>query len=40
VAAVVFAAGLVAVRHQRDLVWFAAGLATLTFAWFALRSVH
>jgi hypothetical protein len=31
---------LVALRHNRDLRWFVAGLATLTFAWFALRTLH
>ena len=30
----------VAVRRDRDLLWFVGGLATLTFAWFALRTVH
>jgi hypothetical protein len=39
-AAVLFTGALVAVRRNRDLVWFVAGLATLTFAWFALRTVH
>jgi hypothetical protein len=41
IAAVPLAVGaLVAVRRSRDLVWFVAGLAVLTFAWFALRTVH
>jgi hypothetical protein len=31
---------LVAVRRNRDLQWFVGGLATLTFAWFALRTLH
>jgi hypothetical protein len=30
----------VAVRRNRDLVWFVSGLAMLAFAWFGLRSVH
>jgi hypothetical protein len=28
------------VRHNRDIRTFVAGLATLTFAWFALRTLH
>ena len=36
----VYGAALIAVRRSRDLVWFVAGLAVLTFAWFALRTVH
>jgi hypothetical protein len=39
-AAVLFAGALVAVRRNRDLLWFVGGLGTLTFAWFALRTVH
>ena len=39
-ATVLFAGALVAVRRSRDLLWFVGGLATLTFAWFALRIVH
>lgn len=39
-AGVVFTGALVAVRRNRDLLWFVGGLATLTFAWFALRTVH
>lgn len=39
-AAAIAATALVLVRHNRDLVWFVAGLATLTFAWFGLRTVH
>jgi hypothetical protein len=39
-AAVVYTGALVAVRRNRDLLWFVGGLATLTFAWFALRTVH
>lgn len=34
------AVALVAVRRNRDVLWFVAGLTTLTFAWFALRTVH
>ena len=40
VAAVVFGSALVALRRNRDLVWFVGGLAVITFAWFALRTVH
>jgi hypothetical protein len=39
-AAVVYLGALVAVRRNRDLLWFVGGLATLTFALFALRTVH
>ena len=39
-AAVVYTGALVAVRRSRDLRWFVAGLAALTFAWFGLRSIH
>jgi hypothetical protein len=39
-AAVLYTGALVAVRRNRDLLWFVGGLATLTFAWFALRTVH
>jgi hypothetical protein len=39
-AAVLFSVALIAVRRNRDLIWFVAGLASLTFAWFALRTVH
>jgi hypothetical protein len=39
-AAVLYTGALVAVRRNRDLSWFVGGLATLTFAWFALRTVH
>jgi hypothetical protein len=31
---------VVALRRNRDLVWFVSGLAMLAFAWFGLRSVH
>ncbi len=41
VVAVVFFTGLgFAVRRNRDLVVFVSGLATITAAWFALRTVH
>jgi hypothetical protein len=40
VAICVFAPALWVVRQDRDLRAFVAGLATLTFAWFALRTVH
>ena len=30
----------VAVRRNRDLVWFVSGVAMLAFAWFGLRAVH
>jgi hypothetical protein len=38
--AVLFSAALIAARRNRDLLWFVAGSASLTFAWFALRAVH
>lgn len=40
VAICVFAPGVWFVRRDRDLRAFVAGLATLTFAWFALRTLH
>lgn len=40
VAVVVFGALAVAVRRNRDLLVFVGGLATVTAAWFALRTVH
>jgi hypothetical protein len=39
-AAPIYLAALIAVRRQRDLLWFVGGLAVLTYAWFALRTVH
>jgi hypothetical protein len=39
-AAVAYVGALIAVRRNRDLMWFVGGLATLTFSWFALRTVH
>ncbi len=41
IGAVVFFTGLgLAVRRHRDLLVFVTGLATITAAWFALRTVH
>lgn len=40
VAVPVFAIALWWVRHNRDLRTFVVGVATLTFAWFALRTLH
>jgi hypothetical protein len=41
VVAVVFYTALgFAVRRNRDLLVFVSGLATITAAWFALRTVH
>lgn len=40
VAASVFGLAFWRVRHNGDLRTFVAGLATLTFAWFALRALH
>lgn len=40
VAVVVFGTSLAAVRRSREMLWFVSGLATITFAWFALRTVH
>jgi hypothetical protein len=39
-AAVATTGALIAVRRNRDLLWFVGGLATLTFAWFAVRTRH
>lgn len=39
-AAVLYTGALVAVRRNPDMLWFVGGLATLTLAWFALRTVH
>jgi len=36
----VYLGAFIAVRRSRDLMWFVAGLAVLTYAWFALRTVH
>lgn len=35
-----FAVAFAAVRANRDLVVFVTGLTVLTYAWFALRTVH
>ncbi|MDP9019195.1 MAG: hypothetical protein M3N25_00050 [Actinomycetota bacterium] len=40
VAVALFSAAAVAVRHNRDLLWLVVGLGTMTFAWFALRTLH
>lgn len=39
-AAVATTGALIAVRRSPDLLWFVGGLATLTFAWFAVRTLH
>ncbi len=39
-AAVVYTGLVVAVRRNRELMWFVGGLASLTFAFFAVRTVH
>ncbi len=36
----IFGIALWRVRHNRDTRTFVVGLATLTFAWFALRTLH
>lgn len=40
VASALFGLGLWRVRRNRDVLTFVAGLATITFAWFALRTLH
>jgi hypothetical protein len=40
IAVPIFGIALWRVRHNRDTRTFVAGLATLTFAWFALRTLH
>lgn len=40
VASVIFGFAVWRARHNPDLRTFLAGLATLTFAWFALRTLH
>jgi len=40
VAVPIFGIALWRVRHDRDLRIFVVGLATLTFAWFAVRTLH
>jgi hypothetical protein len=40
VAVALFSAVAVTVRRHRDLLWLVAGLATVTLAWFGLRTLH
>lgn len=40
IATLIFGIALWRVRHDRDIRTFVIGLATLTFAWFALRTLH
>jgi len=40
IAVPIFGIALWRVRHNRDIRTFVVGLATLTFAWFALRTLH
>ena len=40
IAVPIFGIALWRVRHDRDIRTFVVGLATLTFAWFALRTLH
>ncbi|MBA2280033.1 MAG: hypothetical protein H0W25_02215 [Acidimicrobiia bacterium] len=40
IAAPIFGIALWRVRHNRDIRTFVAGLACITIAWFALRTVH
>jgi hypothetical protein len=40
VAGALFGVVLWRVRRNREILTFVAGLATLTFAWFALRTLH
>ena len=40
IAVPVFGIALWRVRHNRDIRTFVVGVATLTFAWFALRTLH
>ena len=39
-ALVIFGIALWFVRHNRDLVWFVAGLATMTAGLMGLRTIH
>lgn len=39
-AGVLYATAAVGVRRNRDLLVFVAGLASITAAWFALRTLH
>jgi hypothetical protein len=40
IAVPIFGIALWRVRHDRDIRTFVVGLATLTFAWIALRTLH
>ena len=40
IVAAVWLVAAVAMRRNRDLVWFVSGLAMLAFGWFGLRAVH
>ncbi|MGH9185181.1 MAG: hypothetical protein ACRD0U_05100 [Acidimicrobiales bacterium] len=40
IAVPVFAVVLWRVRHSREILTFVTGVATVTFAWFALRTLH
>ncbi len=40
VAAALFGVALWRVRHNKEILTFVAGLTTVTFAWFALRTLH
>ena len=40
IAVPIFGIALWRVRHNRDIRAFVAGLAVITFAWFALRTLH
>ncbi len=40
IAVPIFGIAVWRVRHNRDIRTFVVGVATLTFAWFALRSLH
>jgi len=40
IAVPIFGIAVWRVRHNRDIRTFVVGVATLTFAWFALRTLH
>jgi len=40
IAVPIFGIAIWRVRHNRDIRTFVAGLAMITFAWFALRTLH
>ena len=40
IAVPIFGIAIWRVRHHRDIRTFVVGVATLTFAWFALRTLH